>query len=41
VIQSPDGVRTEHFGFIQAVGTNNIAELTAAAEYDRIDDRTI
>jgi ribonuclease HI len=32
VIQSPDGTRTEHFGFIQAMGTNNIAELTAAIE---------
>ncbi len=32
VIQSPDGDRTEHFGFIQAMGTNNIAELTAAIE---------
>ncbi|MEY2335699.1 RNase H family protein (plasmid) [Acidithiobacillus ferriphilus] len=32
VIQSPDGDRTEHFGFIQALGTNNIAELTAAIE---------
>ena len=32
MIQSPDGDRTEHFGFIQAMGTNNIAELTAAIE---------
>ncbi len=32
VIQSPDETRTEHFGFIQAMGTNNIAELTAAIE---------
>ncbi|MEB8603696.1 hypothetical protein [Acidithiobacillus ferriphilus] len=32
MIQSPDGTRTEHFGFIQAMGTNNIAELTAAIE---------
>lgn len=32
VIQSPDGTRSEHFGFIQPMGTNNIAELTAAIE---------
>ena len=32
VIESPDGVRTEHCGFIQKQGTNNIAELTAAIE---------
>ena len=32
VIESPHGERTEHFGFIQSMGTNNIAELTAAIE---------
>ncbi|MCR2829034.1 MULTISPECIES: ribonuclease H family protein [Acidithiobacillus] len=32
VIESPDGERTEHCGFIQKRGTNNIAELTAAIE---------
>nr|WP_306824192.1 RNase H family protein [Acidithiobacillus ferrooxidans] len=32
VIESPDGERTEHCGFIQKHGTNNIAELTAAIE---------
>jgi ribonuclease HI len=32
VIESPDGQRTEHHGFIQRQGTNNIAELTAAIE---------
>ncbi len=32
VIQSPEGGRTEHFGFIQDMGTNNIAELTASIE---------
>ncbi|ACK79856.1 ribonuclease H [Acidithiobacillus ferrooxidans] len=32
VIESPDGGRMEHCGFIQPMGTNNIAELTAAIE---------
>lgn len=32
VIESPDGERMEHCGFIQKRGTNNIAELTAAIE---------
>lgn len=32
VIESPDGERTKHYGFIQARGANNIAELTAAIE---------
>ncbi len=32
VIESPSGERSEHFGFIQKRGTNNIAELTAAIE---------
>lgn len=32
VIESPSGERSEHYGFIQARGTNNIAELTAAIE---------
>ncbi len=32
LIESPDGTRSEHCGFIQEHGTNNIAELTAAIE---------
>lgn len=32
LIESPEGERTEHCGFIQPMGTNNIAELTAAIE---------
>lgn len=32
VVENPDGVRSEHSGFIQQTGTNNIAELTAAIE---------
>lgn len=32
VIEDPAGNRTEHCGFIQNMGTNNIAELTAAIE---------
>lgn len=32
VIESPSGERSEHYGFIQTRGTNNIAELTAAIE---------
>jgi ribonuclease HI len=31
-VESPEGCRGEHFGFIQPMGTNNIAELTAAIE---------
>lgn len=36
LVESPSGERTEHCGYIQANGTNNIAELTAALEALRL-----
>lgn len=39
VIVHQDGTRTEHNGFIQVDGTNNIAELTAAIESLRLTPR--